>query len=1048
MTTPQPNPVAGLRLRTGQRSELLVVVAITVIAVFLRYYQIEQVPPGLNSDEAVGAVGALETLRSGPQLYYSGQGGGGSLGFYIAAIGFALFGPSVATIRGTAAFAGVVGVVATYFAAREMFRPLKGTYGRATDLNRARLLAALAALGLATSLWHTQSSRIAFAAIGVPFLQVPGNYFLWRGLNTGRRLHFVISGVFLASLMYIYLSGSFAPFVYLFFFLLQWLIAAIQLSPKPPLLKQHFWNLVICAGVAFLLFLPMLYFYLSAPELATGRAQQALFTNPLINRGDPWGTLWRSIWGNLAAFGFSTVWLRGQPPANLILPVPVSLLFLLGFAISLWRVRRPPYLFTLIYWAVMLIPSILSPDSIPHPLRAVGAAPAAYTLVAVGVTGVLDLVFGIVARGWGLPVLAPPRGPGGAALSHLLSAVVLLALGGVVARPLYQDFHYYMVEWPKTNDAQAGYHVYAVKLAAEMSKETNPQATFLLPRDTAAGDVNPNYTVMFLYTGQAGYAWVVDNEDTLEASLNDAVRGRDVVHVVRWKTSKHTGADPKEIIRYYLEKHGTFVQTQSFEYYDIETYRLERLGPDLTDGPLTPVDVGFGRQVTLTAYAFGDASGTEPAVEYPKPSVPAGDLLWARLRFRLAAPSDEDLKASVILADSAGHVVGQIDKLLLNNVLHQGSTHWQPGTEVDAYFLVPIAPATAPGDYHLGVAVYGADSLTRLPAASGDSAQVAALGTVAIRPDLSPPPADVLGLSLTLKQPVTNDLTLLGFATTSGDTLRPGERESLALAWRADQALSNDYSASLWAIQGEKAWPLTNSLPLAGIDYPSSHWAAGQVVRGWFDGRVPPDMANGDYALGVRVTDAAGALVAELPLGTLHVQGWPRRFDLPSLQHPAGANFANQIELLGYDIQPLPAPSAQPLPARAAEPGRAAPTSQPPANNEPQTLSITLYWRALSEMDVSYTTFVHLLDESQQVMGQMDHVPGDGAFPTTGWLPSEVIADEFVVPLPESEAMAATHLELGIYDPATGERLPVVDGAGEVIDTRVLLPLGNNEKQP
>ncbi|MEJ2560445.1 MAG: hypothetical protein P8186_30335 [Anaerolineae bacterium] len=213
MITPQPNPVAGLRLRSGQRSfllEVLVVVAITVIAVFLRYYQIGQVPPGLNSDEAVGAVGALETLRSGPQLYYSGQGGGGSLGFYIAAIGFALFGPSVATIRGTAAFAGVVGVVATYFATREMFRPAKGTYGRTTDLNRARLLAALAALGLATSLWHTQSSRIAFAAIGVPFLQVPGNYFLWRGLNTGRRIHFAISGVFLASLMSSPRSSSFS----------------------------------------------------------------------------------------------------------------------------------------------------------------------------------------------------------------------------------------------------------------------------------------------------------------------------------------------------------------------------------------------------------------------------------------------------------------------------------------------------------------------------------------------------------------------------------------------------------------------------------------------------------------------------------------------------------------------------------------------------------------------------------------------------------------------------------------------------------------------
>jgi 4-amino-4-deoxy-L-arabinose transferase-like glycosyltransferase len=194
--------------------ELALVVALSAVAIFLRYYRIDQVPPGFNSDEAVGAVGALETLRSGMKLYYAGQGGGGALGFYVAAIAFALFGPSVATIRGTAAFGGVVSVVATYFAVREMFRPSVGP-------GRARLLAAVATLGLATSLWHTMSSRVAFAAIGVPFLQMPSIYFLWRGLNTGRRIHFVVSGVFLASLMYIYMSGSFAPFVYLAFFLIQ-----------------------------------------------------------------------------------------------------------------------------------------------------------------------------------------------------------------------------------------------------------------------------------------------------------------------------------------------------------------------------------------------------------------------------------------------------------------------------------------------------------------------------------------------------------------------------------------------------------------------------------------------------------------------------------------------------------------------------------------------------------------------------------------------------------------------------------------------------------
>jgi 4-amino-4-deoxy-L-arabinose transferase-like glycosyltransferase len=125
MAIPVSQTAAEVHLRESHRTfwlEVLLLVVITAIAVFLRYHKIGQVPPGLNSDEAVGAVGALETLRRGPQLYYAGQGGGGSLGFYIAAIGFAIFGPSVETIRGTAAFVGVVGVVAAYFATREMFR--------------------------------------------------------------------------------------------------------------------------------------------------------------------------------------------------------------------------------------------------------------------------------------------------------------------------------------------------------------------------------------------------------------------------------------------------------------------------------------------------------------------------------------------------------------------------------------------------------------------------------------------------------------------------------------------------------------------------------------------------------------------------------------------------------------------------------------------------------------------------------------------------------------------------------------------------------------
>ena len=231
-------------------------IAIMVLATYLRYWRIGEVPPGFNSDEAVGAVGALKTLREGLSYSYEGQGGGGVLGFYFAAAAFYLFGPSIETIRGLAAWASLVGLFAHYWAVRELFRgptlavaALRPSYSEkgqitapspSSKLNQARAIAAISSLGLAVSVWHLQASRVAFAGIGVPFLMLPSIYFLWRGLNRPTdnqnrqsKWTFILSGIFLGGLMYIYLSGAFAPPLYAAFFIGQWLLVWIIQKIRP-----------------------------------------------------------------------------------------------------------------------------------------------------------------------------------------------------------------------------------------------------------------------------------------------------------------------------------------------------------------------------------------------------------------------------------------------------------------------------------------------------------------------------------------------------------------------------------------------------------------------------------------------------------------------------------------------------------------------------------------------------------------------------------------------------------------------------------------------
>ena len=70
----------------------------------------------------------------------------------------------------------------------------------------------------------------------------------------------------------------------------------------------------------------------------------------------------------------------------------------------------------------------------------------------------------------------------------------------------------------------------------------------------------------------------------------------------------------------------------------------------------------------------------------------------------------------------------------------------------------------------------------------------------------------------------------------------------------------------------------------------------------------------------------------------------------------------------------------------------------------------------------------------------MDREPLAGEAPTTGWLANEVIADPVELPVDERLA-TVTRIAVGLYDPATGERLPLVDVAGQVKDTQFVIEL-------
>jgi hypothetical protein len=151
-----------------------------------------------------------------------------------------------------------------------------------------------------------------------------------------------------------------------------------------------------------------------------------------------------------------------------------------------------------------------------------------------------------------------------------------------------------------------------------------------------------------------------------------------------------------------------------------------------------------------------------------------------------------------------------------------------------------------------------------------------------------------------------------------------------------------------------------------------------------------------------------------------------RPYPVPLLNEPTNAldgNFNNLVRLEGYSISP---------------------TGITPDG----VISVGLYWRPLIESPSALLkVFVHLRDDQGQVIAQADHFIYEGLLPPGEWYElwqqGEWLRDTADLQLPVSMQLdgGAYRLYIGLYDPITSERVPLLnDTSGEnaiVIDVPI-----------
>jgi 4-amino-4-deoxy-L-arabinose transferase-like glycosyltransferase len=349
--------------------KLLLLVGVNLLAIFLRFYKIDSLPPGDGYDPAFYGVDALAILDGERPIFLPANFGREVLFSYLVAVCFAVLGVGPLGIHVASAIVGTLTVPAVYLVAEEMFSAEKGILGRFGG--------ALAALTVAISYWHLNWSRYGVRAVLVPLFAAMTLYLLWRGLRRGSRWAFVGCGFFLGLGMYTYQAARLLP-------LLVALGFVYGVWSRKSLAKGDAVNLVLVFAVALIVFAPLGYYFVTHPGSFSFRIEQTVVVDTSQEMSDNVCVLAGKLRDVLLMFSlrgddWPTVNLPGRPALNPFL----SATFFLGIFICLLRIKRPPYLLVLTWLGVMIVPALLA-EQAALAKRTIGTLPAVAMLVAIG----------------------------------------------------------------------------------------------------------------------------------------------------------------------------------------------------------------------------------------------------------------------------------------------------------------------------------------------------------------------------------------------------------------------------------------------------------------------------------------------------------------------------------------------------------------------------------------------------------------------------------------------------------------------------------------
>ncbi len=132
----------------------------------------------------------------------------------------------------------------------------------------------------------------------------------------------------------------------------------------------------------------------------------------------------------------------------------------------------------------------------------------------------------------------------------------------------------------------------------------------------------------------------------------------------------------------------------------------------------------------------------------------------------------------------------------------------------------------------------------------------------------------------------------------------------------------------------------------------------------------------------------------------------------PDPEYPIGANYADKIELIGFDV------------------------SKPLVAGKPATF--TWYWKALQDIDDNWKVFVHFDSSKKAYRQNLGHHPVGGLYQTSRWEKGQIIEDVQKVTINGNYPAGQAVPYIGFYKGK--QRLAIKNGVKKTKDRRVIGP--------